>query len=252
MKIEALRRLNRLNELPVMGKEGQLGVVEDALLGLDHWVVRYLVMRARASGRLVLLSPLLLTSRLESAADSLRLPLFAEEVEAIPPLDPRKPVSRSQELEYNLYFCIPDYWAGGGLWGHEETAVALAARLRRDQEEGEAAARSRLLRVGELYGYEVRSGARDVGRVQDLLFEAGSLSIRYAVLELDRGPLRPDKRVLLPPLWVEAADREGSSLSVRLPAEALTEAPEHRPGEPITRAYEENLLLHYNSLEYEV
>jgi hypothetical protein len=293
MKIEALRRTNRLFDLSVLGKDGALGVIEDALVGLDHWVLRYLVMRTEVSGRRVLLSPLLLGG-LESATGRLEVALFSEEVEAIPPADPVKPVTRRQELEYNRYFCIPDYWVDGNLWGAEETAAKLASRLRRQQlrrqqrEPGGPAAGSEkarstavdapkhdalkygasrpetgggpsrrgeeslLLRASALYEFEARCGDRGVGTVQDLMFEAETLSIRYLVLELDRGLLRRGKKILLPLLWVSEIRRQEKQLPLRLPAQALLDAPDYSPGEPITRAYEKNLILHYNSLEYKL
>jgi hypothetical protein len=275
MKIEALRRTNRLLDISVLGKDGALGVIEDALLDLDHWALRYLVMRTEASGRQVLLSPLLLGG-LESPADRLEVALFSEEVEAMPPADPSKAVTRKQELEYNRYFCIPDYWVDGNLWGAEDTVSKLASRLRRQQPEpdgsrpggekarntpvdapkhdGEAGQgdESLLLRIGKLCAFEARCGDHVVGTVQDLLFEVETLSIRYLILELDRGLLRRDKRVLLPLLWVAEVRRQQEELPLRLPAQALLEAPEYSPGEPITRAYEKNLILHYNSLEYKL
>jgi hypothetical protein len=112
MKIETVRRLNHIKALPVIGKEGQLGELRDAFFDLDAWVIRYLVMVARSNGREVLLSPLLFGD-LDDSTDRLILSLFDEEIEAIPPLDLGRPVSREQELAYDLYFCIPDYWVDG-------------------------------------------------------------------------------------------------------------------------------------------
>jgi len=268
MKIEALRRLNRLNSVPVLGKEGQLGELQDAFFDLDGWVVRYLVMIARSNGREVLLSPLLVRE-LDAPGDRLLLPLFDEEVEAIPLMDLGKPVSRRQELAYNRYFCIPDYWVDGAAWGSDETPTELASRLRSEhseslalledlrasssaagpgrQEEGEELVGSRLVRVRELYDFEARCGAVAVGRPRDLLFDIETLSIRYLVLELDPVTMHTGKKLLLPPQLVAGVDRAARQLVTRLPREALAEAPEYKPGEPVSHAYEKALMLHYDS-----
>ena len=109
-----------------------------------------------------------------------------------------------------------------------------------------------MIRARELYGYEAHSGDQLVGRPVDLMFDIEDLSIRYLILDLTPGRQEESKKLLLPLPWILRVEREAGRLLLRLPAEAVAHAPEYRPGEPITHAYEKNLVLHYNSLEHKV
>jgi hypothetical protein len=273
MKIETVRRLNHIKALPVIGKEGQLGELRDAFFDLDAWVIRYLVMVARSNGREVLLSPLLFGD-LDDSTDRLILSLFDEEIEAIPPLDLGRPVSREQELAYDLYFCIPDYWVDGAAWGTERTPSRFASRLRSSHSQAAAViedlrgspavsqepppvphaagraedpAQSRLLRGCELYELQARCENVRAGRPVDLLFDPETLAIRYLVLELSPETMHTEKKLLLPQPLIAGVSREARRLEIRLRPEVLAGAPEYKPGEPVTRAYEKNLRQHYGA-----
>ena len=104
------------------------------------------------------------------------------------------------------------------------------------------------LSASHVQQYTVECPDGQVGAVSDFLWNPQSYAIRYLVVDIGR--LLSGKSILLSPLWITGLDREAEEISVELPRNALQEAPAYERGEPITPAYEKNLMSHYNTLEY--
>jgi hypothetical protein len=246
MRIDGVYTASAYHKLSVLGREGEIGEVHDILLDAERWVVRYLLMEHWASGRIILLSPLLLGA-LQLERRRIELALYQEEIEGIPRLDPAGPLTRSQEQLYNLYFCLPDYWKGTDLWGDESSPAELAARLRSDQrfQGQENGQESHLFSARELTHYTVAGQDGEAGRLEDQLVEVGSFAVRYLLLQT--APEAGGRKVLLSPAWVQGVSRSAGSISLRLTRQTLADAPEYEPGQALTPALEKLLAEHYGS-----
>ncbi len=235
-----IRSLTALKDATIEGKEGELGSVLDACFDREQWVIRYLIMTTDnwLAGRHVLVSPLLLRG-VDWEEGTVNLPLYREEIEAIPEVDPGAPVTRRQEKHYNRYFCLPDYWKGQGIWGEERSPAELAAWLvsSQVQNRSDLEETSHLHRTEEVVGLGVNTPQGEIGRIEDFLIDEDSFAVRYLVTDIsDR---IHEKKVLIAPLWTIAVEAGRGALAVNLPLEAIRESPAYEPGQPIPPEYDE-------------
>jgi hypothetical protein len=249
MRIVSLHSSSAIDGFTVLDRDGEAGTVEDIYFDLVRWVLRYLLVRHETLVRDILISPLII--------DTLRWPerriwlrLFDEEIDAAPAIDTAQSITRHQEKSYNEYFFVPDYWEGENLWGQESTPQELLTWLRAEQPKssGDGEEESYLLRGSELQDYNIQSPRGTAGSVEDFLWDPETYAIRFLVIHI--GGLLSSKKTLLSPLWITRFDREGKKLQVELPKEAIEKAPAYQMGEPLTPAYERNLISHYNGLAF--
>jgi hypothetical protein len=249
MRIKSLRSFSALKGFTVLDRDGEAGTIDDAYFDNLRWAIRYLLLKHRPTNRDVLISPLII-DELRWPERRIGLRLYDEEIEAVPLIDTDEPITREQETSYNSYFFIPDYWAGDDLWGAESNPGDLRSRLRAEQEkvEGNGEGQSYLLSASDTQRYEVESPQGTVGSIRDFLWSLETYAIRFLVIDI--GGVLASKKTLLSPLWITRLDREGERIFVDLPKTAMEDAPSYEMGEPITPAYEKNLMSHYNALEY--
>ena len=249
MRIVSLYSSSAVNGFTVLDRDGEAGTVEDIYFDLIRWVLRYLLVRHESLGRGILISPLII-DKLRWPERRIRLRLFDEEIDAAPDIDTEQSITRKQERSYNEYFFVPDYWEGENLWGQESTPRELGTWLRAEQprSRGDGEEESYLLRGSELQDYSIQSPSGTAGSVDDFLWNPETYAIRFLVIEV--GGLLSSKKTLLSPLWITRLDREGKKLRVELPKEAIEKAPAYQTGEPLTPAYERNLMSHYNDLAF--
>jgi hypothetical protein len=249
MRISSLRSFSAVKGFTVLDRDGDAGRIEDAYFDRVRWVFRYLLLRHRTISRDILISPLII-EEIRWAERRLLLRLYDEEFEEGPAIDTETPITRGEEESYNEYFFIPDYWEGDDLWGEERTPDALGSLLRVEQQRARSngGGDSFLLSASHVQQYALECSDGEVGVVGDFLWNPQSFAIRYLVIDIGR--LLSGKSILLSPLWITELDREAEKISVELPKNAMQEAPAYERGEPITPAYEKNLMSHYNALEY--
>jgi hypothetical protein len=249
MSIVSLHSSSAINGFTVLDRDGEAGTVEDVYLDLIRWVLRYLLVRHESLGRGILLSPLII-DELRWPEWRIRLRLFDEEIDAAPAIDTEQSITRKQEKSYNEYFFVPDYWEGENLWGQESTPRELCTWLRAEQprSRGDGEEQSYLLRASELQDYSIQCPNGTAGSVDDFLWNPETYAIRFLVIGVEG--LLTSKKALLSPLWITRFEREEKKLHVELPKEAIKKAPAYQTGEPLTPAYEKNLMSHYNDLAF--
>jgi hypothetical protein len=97
-------------------------------------------------------------------------------------------------------------------------------------------------------GYAVEAEDKRFGHVEDFMFEDGTWTIRY--LLLDTKTWWPGKSVLIAPRWVHSVDWRGRCIRVDLNKKAIEASPKIETGIPIDRSFEEQLHEHYHRPKY--
>ena len=100
-----------------------------------------------------------------------------------------------------------------------------------------------LYRAEHLRGYAIQATDGEIGRVDDLLFDDRSWTVRYLVA--DAGGWLSSRRVLIGTASLEHPDPVGLKLPVTLTREKVQESPSIDADAPVTRQQEELLSRHY-------
>jgi uncharacterized protein YrrD len=202
---------NALRGWRVVGRDGELGTLQDFYFDDERWAIRYVIVRTGGwlRGRDVLLSPVF-SGPINDWDGAFHMEITRSQIERAPDIDTRKPVSRQLEAQYGAHYDYPPYWAygvGGALWGWgplptsriessvREDMVAREMREREARQENGADAHLRSAR--EVIGYHVEAQDGPIGHIEDLLFDEDSWAIRYVVMNT-RNWL-PGKHVVISP-----------------------------------------------------
>ena len=219
------RSVAQLRKFTVHGPKVEIGQADRFYIDVELWTVRYIaVIPEGAPQRLCLVSPLLL-SRVDWLHRRIRTRTPRRDLEGGPVIDFERPISRTQEAEYNRHFRLPRYWGGVGLWGDQLLPFLLLRaqgpeprlRLTAPGPEANCLVSTRELLLAGLYSPEGL-----VGRIEDLLMDEASWAIRFLVVDTGR-KLSPTK-LMVDPVWVERHDRRDNALYVGLPQAAMREA----------------------------
>lgn len=95
----------------IAATDGDLGHVDDFIVDLDHWIIRYLIIKTRnwLPGRSVLISPAWIEAvRWEDRY--VRVHLSRSQIEASPEYDPDQPLDRQYEEALHKSYDRPRYW----------------------------------------------------------------------------------------------------------------------------------------------
>jgi uncharacterized protein YrrD len=225
--------------------DGRIGHVKDGFFDDQHWRIRYLVVDAGTwlDSRKVLVAPCAvdlahLSRRILPAS------LTKAQVRDSPDIDTEKPVSRQHELRFAGYYGYPFYWdnpaqgAGGdgprtfksgdgipSVMVGREIDPALAYDL--VQAERRTDDDPHLRSCAQIVQYDMHAGAETIGRIADVLVDAGSWDIRY--LLLDVGSWWNGRQVLVAPALVRSIDWRVKRVDVDLTRELVREAPQMDP-----------------------
>lgn len=106
-----LRSVNEATGYRIAATDGEIGRLEDFILDLDHWIIRYLLVKTRSwlPGRQVLLSP----AWIESIAwedRHVRVNLSRGQIAASPKYDPDRPIERGYEKQLHESYGRSKYW----------------------------------------------------------------------------------------------------------------------------------------------
>lgn len=234
-----LHSAKALRGFTIAAFDGPLGSIRDVYFDDGQWVIRYFVVDAGdwPSGHDVLLSPISV-----AAADwpvrALHVKLNRQQIKNSPDIDTAKPVSRQYEEEFNTYYGYPYYWAGP----HRGSAVYPGVVERKPLDPAEKLAiRERLgrerahadphLRSGnEVIGYRIQASDRQIGHVDDFLFDESDWSIQLVVLATRNW--WPGKRVLISPHRIERLSWEDRTVFVNLMHEQIESSPEYDEANP--------------------
>lgn len=200
-----LRSLSEWLGRPVVAGDEPLGTVEDAVLDVLNWRLRYLVVDL--DGRPALLIPRAVT--LPEGDQPLQLAISREQLAGSPPI-PETGLTDDYETALENHY------------GWELEQIELETDI---DEEG-AQATDHLLRFAEIRGHALRAPDGRAGRLEDFVVGDENWALFYMVVG-STGLFEPDRQVLLPPTWVEMI-AEGE-IAVELSKETIQKS---RPYEP--------------------
>ena len=241
-----LRGVNELKGFVLEAKDGEIGRCRDFLFDDRHWTLRYMVADTSKwlPIRKVLISPLSFESP-DWQAKRFPVKLTRDQVKGSPPLEEDQPVSRQYENLFLDYYLLPYYWAGPHPWGgHPDPQGLLAEQQRqRDREKKQQHHDGHLRSIDEVDGYRIQAADGQIGHVEDFLVEDDTWTIRYLVV--DTRAWLPGRKVLIASDWIDDVSWPDRKVYVSLKQRQIEESPEHDPGAPVARSYEESLYAYY-------
>ncbi len=106
-----LRSTNEVIGYRIEAMDGEIGHVEDFIVDVDTWIIRYLVIDTRnwLPGKKVLIVPQW-AEEINWTATRVYLNLTRQAVKNSPEYDPSMPVNREYEKRYYDYYGRPNYW----------------------------------------------------------------------------------------------------------------------------------------------
>ena len=227
-------RLEQLFGLPIEASDGELGSISDVYFDDHYWTVRYLVVDTGVwmAGRQVLISPISVAS-IDWRERRARVSLTKQQIEASPPIETDKPVSRQREAAIFDYYGYPYYWGGPSSWGTTPNPVSRATSAPHvfgALSEDFALALPgdpRLRSCKEVIGYRLQATDDSIGSLEDFLVDDVSWAMRYLVVATRNGS--PDGHVVIPPEWIEEVDWEEETVKVNVSRQTMQNAPEFNP-----------------------
>lgn len=253
-----LTSVSYLNGSKIIATDNEIGHVKEAYFDDQAWTIRYLVVDTGAwlPGREVLVSPYSVIQPLGSGK-MVDVSLTRAQVEASPPIEKHKPVSRQHEIEYFGYYGFPGYWDGTDLWGMTALPqlppplpVGVESASEIDRRQAKVSTRDAHLRSSaEVTGYEIQAADGSIGHVEDFVFDDESWRIRYLVVDT-RNWWPGGKKVLLAAHWIDSIDWSDQTVHTMLTRDQVKSSPEYEEGEPINRDYEKRLHQAYGREGY--
>jgi hypothetical protein len=241
-----LHRVRELRHYSIGARDGHIGRVRDAYFDDQGWTIRYLVVDTAhwLAGRRVLISPLSLRG-IDPVSKTLPASLTRDQVARSPDFDTEKPVSRQHECELYQYYGLPYSWMmDEDQLPLVEIGMAAATPPASASEAARAEDEDPHLRSAQaVTQYQVHARDAHIGHLSDFLFDDTSWSIGHVVVAT--GSWWPGRSVLVPVGWVEQVSWAGSRVEVRLPSEAIKQAPEYDASRPLSVDYMARLAAYY-------
>ncbi|QPD04507.1 MAG: hypothetical protein Nkreftii_002281 [Candidatus Nitrospira kreftii] len=245
--MKQFRRVRDTLTLILHGDDGQLGTVQEFYFDDQTWVVRYMVMRTGGwlLGRDVLVAPIAIEG-IDDRDASMRINLRKDQIEQAPSIDKAKPISRRHEEAYFRHFGWAPYWQPGQtVWGNPLPYPETPMMSMEQPLVSKSPEQSHLRSSAEVTGYGVHATDREIGHIEDLIFDDQDWIVRY--VEVDTRNWLPGKKVLVPAGRVRQIDWDTRSVSMSLPRHAIQSAPPYDPAQLITPDYEVRLFTHYGN-----
>jgi hypothetical protein len=250
--------------------DGDIGHAKDFYFDDEAWTIRYLVVETGnwLASRRVLISPMAING-VEWPDKRLTASITRQQVKDSPDIDTNKPVSRQHEIQYFSHYGYPYYWGGPGLWGANaypslivpeagyglgfdeydaEYRITQAGSLRAAAAAQHQHDDPHLRSSNEILSYHLHASDGDIGRVQGLLIDEQTWSIRYLIVNTSNWWL--GHRVLIAPYWIDAVNWDEASLSVGLTRQAVKDSPAYDASVPLDREHEMRLYQHYGRVGY--
>jgi hypothetical protein len=227
--------LDQLFDLSIEAADGELGSVSDVYFDDQHWTVRYLVVDAGISmvRRKVLISPISVAS-IEWDDRRVLVNLTKQQIEASPPIETDKPVSRQREAAFFDYYAYPYYWGGQSAWGTTSNPVSRATSA--PDVFGAVSDDVALALPGdpglrsskEVIGYQLQATDDSMGSLEDFLVDNVDWALRYLIVDT-RSRLPRGHISVIPPKWIEDVDWAEKTVRVNVSRQTLENAPEYDP-----------------------
>lgn len=237
-----------LSGYKLLGRDKELGKVEEFYFDDKHWTIRYLVANTGSwlTGNQVLISPYSL-HEVNPSTENIAVSLTKKQIEDSPTLDSDKPVSRQFEKSYQAYYGFPLYWGGPFLWGMYPTIDPNPSNWNEPNEIKESWD-PYLRSTHEVDGYHIEATDGEIGHVNDFIIDTDTWSIRYLIVGTTNW--WPGKQVLVSPRWIEGVSWHDRKVYVNLSRDAIQRSAEYTKDSLLTRDYEADLHQHYQRQGY--
>jgi hypothetical protein len=239
--------IRTMHGFKIHATDAELGHVEDWYFDDEKWVVRYLVVKTGFwfLGKEVLISPHSVTG-IDRQKREILVNLTKQQVEQSPDIDTHQTISRRKESEFHLYYNVPAYWGGLGLWGHE---MVPDGRAPSEEDPDACGGEDEHLRsVKEVTGYRLHAVDGDLGQVTDFILDDTTWALRYLLANLSHKPGM--RRLVITPKLIDHVVWARAHVAVNASKEQLLAAPAIDSDEPITREFEQRLFAHYTTHPY--
>jgi sporulation protein YlmC with PRC-barrel domain len=215
------RSVKHLHAYTVVGRDGELGSVEEMYFDDEKWTIRYIIAGlAEASEKdRAAVSPVSV-DEVDWKNRMILVDLSRREVAGSPDVEPEQPLGRDKERQLNSYYGIPVYWNGVGLWGNHVYPGLLAGESSLEEDRSDEEPHVHTTR--EAFGYKIEATDGEIGRVEDLVVEEKSWEIQFLVI--DTGGWLPGKKVIVDTHWIDEVDWQKGTVSVSLPRNAIRSA----------------------------
>lgn len=256
-----LRKLNELNGYSLQATDGELGKVKDVFFDDEKWTIRYLVVETGSwlNSRRVLISPYSI-SAVNPDVESISVRLSQEQVRNSPDIDTHQPVSRQMEGDFSRYYGLGNYWIGPELWGSGAYPIAGEPGIpggghvpERAEELLQQASDNpedyHLRSADNVQGHHIQGTDEEIGHVEGFVFDDETWAMRYFIVDT-RNWWPGGRKVLLATHWIDRIDWSGSLVYVNLTQDQIRNSPELDPDQPLDRAAENTLHLHYGQRTY--
>jgi hypothetical protein len=243
-----LFKAKALKSYKLHSRDGEIGKVKEFFFDDLYWTIRYLVADTGnwIPDRQVLISPYAL-GLLNKEEKYIAVDLTKKQIEDSPSLNTDEPVSRQFEEIYRGYYAWPAYWGGSQMWG-EYPYIERSHDKTDKTNVGGKAWDAHLRSTHDVDGHHIQAADGEIGHVEDFIVDDETWTIRYLIV--DTKNLRPGKKVLLSPKWIERISWHDSKVFVNLNREAIKESPEYTDESLLTRDYETKLHMHYHRQGY--
>lgn len=108
---QGLRSAREVIGYDVHAVDGRFGRVDDFIVNLDEWLIRYIVVDTKKwlSGKKVIIPPDWVT-QIEWSSSEIRVDVACDTVRDSPEFEPDAPVNREYEIRLYDYYGRPQYW----------------------------------------------------------------------------------------------------------------------------------------------
>jgi uncharacterized protein YrrD len=213
----------------LLATDGEIGHIHDVYFDDQTWALRYLVVDTGSwlIGRQVLLAPQCIGSY-HPETETLCINLLKQQIEASPPKEAHRPVSRQYEEAYYRYYGWPAYWNGDALTGLGAYPILLPPTA------AEIAARKQHVKDRELHlrsaeavtGYAIEAIDGTIGHVSGFLLDERDWQMQDIVAET--GPWYSHKSVLIPAGEIKRISYEDSKVFVTMSREQIKHTEKNR------------------------
>lgn len=250
-----LSNLKSLFSYKLRATDGEIGGVRDIFFDDKKWEIRYFVADTGnwLLGKRVLISPVSIEG-VDWDSRKLLVNLSKDQIEKSPEVHEDRPVTRQMEKDLSVYYAWPAYWepivgvTRPVLVSPEAVVESAKKSVDTAEIEPHTDGDPHLQSVKDVSGFHIHAVDGEMGHIVDFIADTDNWFIRY--IEVDTRNWWPGKKVLVAPEWVQTVAWEISEVYVDLTRDAIRNAPEYDPDNPIDRDYESRLYEYYRREKY--
>jgi sporulation protein YlmC with PRC-barrel domain len=276
-----LRSGNDLLNYMVFGIDGYLGPVRDIYFDDSEWVLRYLVieMSEPATSSHYLISPLSIKN-IRWEKKEIYVNIYYDKIVNSPEIDINLPISKQNEIALRRYYEWPIYWGQSEFFdtpplpGFNKPSIPFdesSERFPDDEEYGhmreepsdeelmesefgrseeDVVYSNNLRSYAEITGYRIETVDADNSFIADLIYNDSDWVINYLILDV--GNTYSKEFILLTIKWISEIDWSKSRIKVTLNQECLDKAPRLSADQKITKEYEREINLYYDTFNHNI